>query len=177
VALHGREVASEQPGRGFRYCREDAEHIIFEDRVSRRCENVESWGRGIENFSPVRVAKCAVGHLTDIGKKAPQSRRIRRIRTTEPRACEIEPAMIVGCDAIEMRDRDLGVAIFKVVRPPIRSRLCGGVPIHEITMLIEFGESWVTPAASNGVTRPVIVPDSIGGKDSCIQRCFWQRDP
>jgi len=85
--------------------------------------------------------------------------------------------MIVGCDAIEMRDRDLGVAIFKVVRPPIRSRLCGGVPIHEITMLIEFGESWVTPAASNGVTRPVIVPDSIGGKDSCIQRCFWQRDP
>ena len=44
--------------------------------------------------------------------------------------------MIVGCDAIEMRDRDLGVAIFKVVRPPIRSRLCGGVPIHEITMLI-----------------------------------------
>jgi hypothetical protein len=55
VALHGREVASEQPRRGFRYCREDAEHIIFEDGVSRRCENVESWRRrGIENFFPVK---------------------------------------------------------------------------------------------------------------------------
>jgi hypothetical protein len=169
MALHGGEVALELPG--FFECREDAEHIVFEDRVSRRCVNVVSWGRGVFNVSPVRVAKCAVGHLTDMGKKAPH------MRFTLPRACEIEPSLIVRCNAIEMRDKDAGVAVIKVVRPPIRSRLCGRVPIHEITMLIEFGESWVTPAAGNSVTRPAVIPDSIGGKDSCIQRCFWQRDP
>ena len=42
MALHMPEIASEQ--RGFRSCREDAEHIVFEDRISRCCENVERLG-------------------------------------------------------------------------------------------------------------------------------------
>ena len=118
MALHVREVASEQPRRGFRSCREDAEHIVFEDRVSRRCENVECWGgRGVENLSPVRVAKCAVGCPADMGKKNPHT------RFTLPRACEIEPAVIVARNAIEMRNQDAGVAVIKVVLLPIRSRL------------------------------------------------------
>src|SRR4029434_4493281 len=50
MALHMREIAVERPVRLYH---KDAEHIVFEDRVSLRCENVESWRRrGIENFFP-----------------------------------------------------------------------------------------------------------------------------
>src|SRR5262249_7864477 len=94
-----------------------------------------------------------------MGKKAPHT------RFTHPRAWKIDPALIVGRNAIEMRDKDAGVAVIKVVRRPIRSRLCGGVPIHKITMLIEFVGMWVTPAAGDGVTRATVIPDSIGGND------------
>ena len=53
----------------------------------------------------MRDTKRVVGHPTDMGKKAPH------MRFTLPRACEIEPALIVSCNAIEMRDPDVDVAV------------------------------------------------------------------
>src|SRR5947208_3322952 len=159
MALHVRDVAAE---RGVKVCEVDAENIVFEDRVSRRY-----YGRGVFNVSPVRVAKCAVRHPTDMGKKAPQ------LLPAGPLACEIEPALIVGCNAIEMRDLDLGVAVIKVVPRPVRSHLSRRIPIRQVSMVDSVGIC-VTVAAGNGVTRPAVVPDSVRGN---AYRRFYQLRP
>ena len=159
MALHVRDVAAE---RGVKVYEVDAENIVFEDRVSRRY-----YGRGVFNVSPVRVAKCAVRHPTDMGKKAPQ------LLPTGPLACKIEPSLIVGCNAIEMRDLDLGVAVIKVVPRPVRSHLSRRIPIRQISMVDSVGIC-VTVAAGNGVTRPAVVPDSVRGN---AYRRFYQLLP
>ena len=159
MALHVRDVAAE---RGVKVYEVDAENIVFEDRVSRRY-----YGRGVFNVSPVRVAKCAVRHPTDMGKKAPQ------LLPTGPLACKIESSLIVGCNAIEMRDLDLGVAVIKVVSRPVRSLLSRRIPIRQVSMVDSVGIC-VAVAAGNGVTRPAVVPDSVRGN---AYRRFYQLLP
>src|SRR5205809_2438530 len=157
MALHVRDVAAE---RGVKVYEVDAENIVFEDRVSRRY-----YGRGVFNVSPVRVAKCAVRHPTDMGKKAPQ------LLPTGPLACKIEPALIIGCNAIKMRDLDVGMRpVIKVVTRPVRSRLSRRIPIRQVSMVDSVGIC-VTVAAGNGVTRPAVVPDSVRGN---TYRRFYQ---
>src|SRR4051812_10542312 len=122
MALHVRDVAAE---RGVNVYEVDAENIVFEDCVSRRYH-----GSGVFYVSPARVAKCAVRHPRDMGKKAAQS------LPTGPLAREIEPALIVGCNAIEMRDLDVGVRpVIKVVRRPVRSLLSHRIPIRQISVI------------------------------------------
>ena len=159
MALHVRDVAAE---RGVNVYEVDAENIVFEDRVSRRY-----YGRGVFNVSPARVAKCPVRHPRDMGKKAAQ------LLLTGPLACEIEPASIVGCDAIKMGDLNLGVAVIKVVLLPVRSRLSRRIPIRQVSMVDSVGIC-VTVAAGNGVTRPAVVPDSVRGN---TYRRFYQLRP
>src|SRR5437763_6244027 len=164
MALHVRDVAAE---RGVNVYEVDAENIVFEDRVSRRY-----YGRGVFNVSPARVAKCAVRQPRDMGKKAPQSMFTGLV--TGPLACEIQPPLIVGCNAIEMRDLDLGVRpVIKVVRRPVRSRLSRRIPIRQVSMVDSIGIC-VTVAAGNGVTRPAVVPDSVRGN---AYRRFYQLRP
>ena len=92
-----------------------------------------------------------------MGKKAPQ------LLPTGPLACEIEPALIVSCNAIEMRDLDAGVRpVIKVVPRPVRSMLSHRIPMRQVSMIDSVGIS-VTIAASNGVTRTAVVPDSVRG--------------
>jgi len=164
MALHVRDVAAE---RGVKAYEVDAENIVFEDRVSRRY-----YGRGVFNVSPASVAKWAVRHRRDMGKKAPQSMFTGLV--TGPLACEIEPALIVGCNAIKMRDLDVGVRpVIKVVRRPVRSHLSRRIPTRQVSMVDSVGIC-VTVAAGNGVTRPAVVPDSVRGN---AYRRFYQLLP
>ena len=161
MALHVRDVAAE---RGVKVYEVDAEDIVFEDCVSRRY-----YGRGVFNVSPASVAKWAVRHRRDMGKKAPQSMFTGLV--TGPLACEIEPPLIVGCNAIKMRDLDVGMRpVIKVVTRPVRSRLSRRIPIRQVSMVDSVGIC-VTVAAGNGVTRPAVVPDSVRGN---AYRGFYQ---
>jgi hypothetical protein len=91
-----------------------------------------------------------------MGKKAPQS------MFTGPLACEIDPPLIVGCNAIEMRDLDVGVAVIKVVPRPVRSGLSRRIPMRQVSM-VDSVRICVTVTPGNGVTRPAVVPDSVRG--------------
>src|SRR5215469_15394698 len=109
MPLYGCEVAG-----GRAVYDANAEHIVFEDCVSRRQQR-----RGVHNLSPARVAKWAVRRPGDMAKKASHE----RLCVAYILPCDIEPALIVRCDAIEMRDLDVDPAILKVVLRPTRGRL------------------------------------------------------
>src|SRR5215510_16073826 len=98
-----------------------------------------------------------MGHPTDMGKKTSYGRRC--IAQVLP--CEIEPALIVACDPIEMRDLDVDLAVLKVVLRPARGCSSRRIPIDQIPMVDSAG-IYLAVASSNGVTRPAVVPDSIG---------------
>ena len=92
-----------------------------------------------------------------MGKKAPSE----RLYVAYILPCEIEPALIVGCDAIEMRDLDVDLTVLKVVLRPARGRLSRRIPIDQIPMIDSAGVYFAV-ASSDGVTRATVVPDSLG---------------
>src|SRR6266446_3142277 len=126
--------------------------------------------RGIGNWYPARLAKCAVRHARDMRKKRTCIRR----DDADPIACEIVPAAIVACNAVKMRNSDPDAAVPKVVRSPVGRRLCRRIPIHKVTV-IDPRESSIAVAARDRVVRSSVMPNSVGG--NAYRSGFFQLNP
>src|SRR6267154_988413 len=126
--------------------------------------------RGIGNWYPARLAKCAVRHTRDMREKCSCFGR----NHTDPIACEIEPAAIVSCNAVEMRDGDPDAAVPKVVRCPVGGHLCRRIPIHKVAVIDSAGVCFAV-SARDRIVRSSVVPNSVGG--NAYRSGFFQLNP